>query len=329
MKLLCSFFVFTMIYAQISKAQTPATNNQEKQIYQIGNDVSFGYKKPHILQSIKEIPKNVSGYAKSNWNKKGAIVATGVVLSTVALIVADQDIIDGGQQFGRYINLSGESKFKNISPISFAEISVPQNLNSWFYYAGDGLAHVPMTASFLLYGWLGKDNRALQTGQQLIEGYIVMGTVTQLLKHITGRESPFKASEPRGVWRFLPNQIDYHNSVPKYDAFPSGHLATIMLALTVISENYPEKKIVKPLGYTLLALCAYSMFNNGVHWASDYPLSIALGYSYGKYIVNRYRTVQKKTGEFSAQKFSFWNKLHILPIITPFGAGVGLRYELP
>jgi hypothetical protein len=31
------------------------------------------------------------------------------------------------------------------------------------------------------------------------------------------------------------------------------------------------------------------MINNGVHWASDFPLGIALGHGYGKYIARKAR----------------------------------------
>ena len=39
-----------------------------------------------------------------------------------------------------------------------------------------------------------------------------------------------------------------------------------------------------------MGLLGYSMLNNGVHWASDYPLGIALGYAFGKLAVRNGRT---------------------------------------
>ena len=59
-----------------------------------------------------------------------------------------------------------------------------------------------------------------------------------------------------------------------------------MSTLTIITENYPEYPIIKPIGYTLMTLLGLQMMNNGVHWASDYPLSIAMGYYLGKIAVN-------------------------------------------
>jgi hypothetical protein len=127
----------------------------------------------------------------------------------------------------------------------------------------------------------------------LFEGLLAVGLVTQSLKHLTGRESPLVRTEPRGAWRWFPNQLDYFRNVPKYDAFPSGHLATAMLTVTVISENYPEYVFIKPLGYSLMGLLAFQMLNNGVHWLSDYPLALAIGYVFGKSAVSHYRKVSQ------------------------------------
>ena len=69
-----------------------------------------------------------------------------------------------------------------------------------------------------------------------------------------------------------------------------------MSTLTVITENYPEYPIIKPIGYTLMTLLGLQMMNNGVHWASDYPLSIAMGYYLGKIaVVNGRKTIEKST----------------------------------
>jgi len=59
------------------------------------------------------------------------------------------------------------------------------------------------------------------------------------------------------------------------------------MCLSVISYNYPEKKYIKPLGYSLLTLLSFQMINNGVHWASDYPLGFAIGWGIGRAIASR------------------------------------------
>ena len=41
--------------------------------------------------------------------------------------------------------------------------------------------------------------------------------------------------------------------------------------------------------WNIMTLLGLQMMNNGVHWASDYPLSIAMGYYLGKIAVNNGR----------------------------------------
>ena len=49
--------------------------------------------------------------------------------------------------------------------------------------------------------------------------------------------------------------------------------------LTVIDTHYPEyRHIIRPLGITLLSLVSFQMVNLGVHWVSDYPLGMGIGY---------------------------------------------------
>ena len=68
-----------------------------------------------------------------------------------------------------------------------------------------------------------------------------------------------------------------------------------MSTFIVITENYPEYPIIKPIGYSLMTLLCLQMMNNGTHWASDYPLSIAMGYYLGKIAVNNGREYIKET----------------------------------
>ncbi|RZL09668.1 MAG: phosphatase PAP2 family protein, partial [Hymenobacter sp.] len=110
------------------------------------------------------------------------------------------------------------------------------------------------------------------------------------LKRTTGRQSPFRSTQDRGRWFFLPSYNTYQRNVSNYDAFPTGHLATAMATVTVIAENYPEYHFIRPVGYGLMGLLGYAMLNNGVHWASDYPLGIALGYGFAKIAVRNGRT---------------------------------------
>jgi hypothetical protein len=132
------------------------------------------------------------------------------------------------------------------------------------------------------------------------------------------------------VWRLLPDQADYLNHVSKYDAFPSGHLATAMMCVTVIAGNYPEHKYIKPLGYSLMTVVGFQMLNNGVHWASDYPLGLAIGYSFGKIIQARGHTVADRGMKEGGVSKKRWVKsMDFYPVVAGKNRfGIGLRCEL-
>ena len=81
--------------------------------------------------------------------------------------------------------------------------------------------------SLYLTGKLSSDNRSLQTSNQILQGMASAGFVTQVIKHITGRTSPFKgvkgawdtpgestrlwnngSTNLEDRWDFFPNQIE-------------------------------------------------------------------------------------------------------------------------
>jgi len=159
----------------------------------------------------------------------------------------------------------------------------------------------------------------LRTASQTTEAILACGGIVQLLKHVTGRESPFVSTKRTGKWQFFPNQIQYSKHVPHFDAFPSGHLATATTTLIVIAENYPELTWLRPVGYAALGAISSSLVAYGIHWWSDFPLALVLGYSFGEIAshpigVNLY---QEKNGD------SF-TKLSLVPVTYIRGAGIGV-----
>jgi membrane-associated phospholipid phosphatase len=155
------------------------------------------------------------------------------------------------------------------------------DVSDFFVSLGDGKSQFALAGAFAAYGLVKDDHRALRTGSQIVQAVLGSGAVVQLLKHITGRESPFTRTSPTGTWRFFPNQLDYLKHVPAYDAFPSGHICTAMATVIVIAENYPETKWIRPVGYVVSGLVGVGMVNRGIHWYSDYPLGLAIGYAFG------------------------------------------------
>lgn len=324
--------IFTLIGASFSSmAEIGLTADSIKNVRKIvyGNYI---YERPKPLACFLKIPRDYYDYSKKTFTKKNLPNIGAMVAGTALLVVADQSILDHAQNFGDEINLSHTSHqttvlnpsiklgSKNITfPISF-----PSDLNTSMYFLGDGITHFTITGAIWITGLIRKDNRALQTSSQLLEAIFASGTAVQFLKHISGRQSPFTSTQDGGVWRIFPNQKDYAKATPHYDAFPSGHLASAMATVTVIADNYPEYKFIRPLGYSLMGLLGYAMLNNGVHWASDYPLGLALGYGFAKVAVSKGRTSIKSTSDIpEGRKYSFIKSIKTIPSIM-FNGSMGL-----
>ena len=252
------------------------------------------YQKPGPFSFLTNIPKDVAGFSSQSFRKKNFPNLAKIAGATALLFLADQVITNSVQDFSKHNNIAAKESFSpfikfNIGGKATNIGKIPKNLNTAFYDLGQGSSAMLMAAGFFIVGKIKKDNRALQTASQLTEAFIALGVGTQVLKYATGRENPSDATAIRGRWRPFPKWSDFQNKKAKYDAFPSGHLATFVSAITIVSQNYPEKKWIRPVGYSIAGLCGLAMINNGVHWASDFPLGFALGYGFGKFISRKSR----------------------------------------
>jgi hypothetical protein len=190
-----------------------------------------------------------------------------------------------------------------------------KNVSDFCANIGDGTTQFAVAGALGAYGIVFKDQKALRTGSQIVEVVLASGAVIQVLKHITGRESPFVRSTPFGVWKILPNQIDYHRRVPQFDAYPSGHICTSIATVIVVAENYPDVKWIRPVGYAFTTLVGLGMLSNGIHWVSDYPLGLFIGYYFGMLASHPEGIPLSDSGDGKL-------KVHILPSVTPLGTGV-------
>ena len=266
--------------------------------YTVAPGVTYHYDRPGQLRWLLHIPRDIVQFPGTYFKRDNVPAFVAIALSSAALYAADEGIYHGAENFGRFLGLDNADAKTDLFyiPVRLGstkiplEMQVPANLNSAFYFLGDGWTHLTIATSFLTYGILKKDNRASQTATQLGEAILTTGVVVQALKRTTGRQSPFRATQDRGRWFLLPAYKSYQSNVSNYDAFPTGHLATAMATVTVIAENYPEYHFIRPVGYGLMGVLGYAMLNNGVHWASDYPLGIALGYGFAKIAVRNGRT---------------------------------------
>jgi hypothetical protein len=332
--LFCLWLVFPALCAS---AEMPADTMAGRKhlpdsVFRVSDTVTFVYSKPKPWSFITNFPRDYSDYAKVVWRKESIVPAAAIVLGTAALIVVDQQVVDGVQDFSSSIGVEGTTQSTKLINWSVKAgkvnlplpLLVPQDLNSSLYFYGDGFVHVTLAVGFWGYGLAANDYRARTTASQIAEALLTVGVATQVIKHITGRETPFTATQPGGKWQFFPNQKEYSRHVPHYDAYPTGHLATAMATVTIIADNYPEVKLIRPVGYTLMALCGYSMLNNGVHWISDYPLGIAIGYGLAKVVTRRsYHEIARPSGKGSTSQRGKIKPL-LLPDLTSGGTGITL-----
>jgi hypothetical protein len=251
------------------------------------------YERPGAFDFLKYQVADQKAFFKTTFRREKAPVLGVVVAATGVLMAYDHSLYHDTLRQGDKWNIPHTSQQKTLFKIHVPfskykwSINGPNDSGTALYFLGDGVFHTAIMGSFLGVGLAARDDRALLTASQLAEGIIANGLLVQALKHTTGRENPNTETKKGGKWRFFPNQKDYAKHVNKYDAFPSGHLPTALVTVTVIADNYPEYRFVRPVGYTLMGGLAFQMVNNGVHWWSDYPLALYLGWTYAKIATGR------------------------------------------
>ncbi|MFT3825641.1 MAG: phosphatase PAP2 family protein [Chitinophagaceae bacterium] len=253
------------------------------------------YARPEKWGFIKHVPGDLWQIAKVPFKKENLKGLAIVAASTAILIPFDQDILDGIKKASDKVDLRRETDYRVLLKFGDTKIfKVPGNINSALYQLGEGGTSMMVAGGLYLYGKINKDYRALQTASDITETFITMGITTQIIKRISGRQSPFMSTQRGGAWNPFPSFKEYQVNTSNYDAFPSGHLATMMATVTVLTTNYPEKQWLKVVGYGLIGLTGWAMVNTDVHWVGDYPLGLALGYISGKITCLRHKKVIPK-----------------------------------
>jgi hypothetical protein len=244
------------------------------------------YTKPKLplFSFVTEIPATTINSVEYSFTKE-SIPAWAVIIGTTSVLYHyDDDIYSGTKANGLRWGIGNEDHTKTaVKAFGFDLLRLPSDTGSAMYFLGDGWIHTLAALSFVADGWATGDVRPWNTGMEMVHGMIVSTIFSQAIKRATGRQSPNRSTEPKGQWRPFPSIAAYQKDTASYDAFPSGHIMTATLAFTVIQDNYPEySAYVTPLEILWLGALGFEMVNNGVHWASDYPLGIGIGYAVGK-----------------------------------------------
>ena len=291
--------LFMMMSFSCAQAQVQKPTPAEPQ-GQVRSQPQTEYVKPTPFEFLTNVPHSMLDAWNMSFNTKSEtlLVWAGVVSSTVLFYIYDEEILAEFQRWGRDLHLGNDDNTRPyIKSGSISLFRGPHDVGSTLYFLGDGWTHVAIGTSFLITGALKDNSRALQTGSQMFNGLVSSTIANQVFKRSFGRESPIRSSQPRGAFRPFPSFSTYNNDISKYDAMPTGHLMTATMTYVIIDENYPECRAwFRPLGITWMALLGFQMVNNSVHWISDYPLGMAMGYVFGK-VATQYGKV--KVGEGS------------------------------
>jgi membrane-associated phospholipid phosphatase len=181
-------------------------------------------------------------------------------------------------------------------------------------------------ATFTGLSIITKSPKGIQTSMYAFEAMLNSGLWIRFGKLLAGRERPSASYEysrhPSGIWKGPINQIinKEKRSVASYDAFPSGHTATIFSIATVFAEQYKDIPIVPIISYSFATIVGISRMIEHTHWASDVFLGAVIGYLCGKTTIDFYRQKEQYTNK--KIKFAFF------PSITPqnFGADVVMNF---
>jgi membrane-associated phospholipid phosphatase len=305
------FLIFSNSLVQAQEKDTIAAftkariDNVDGQIFKINDQLSYQYPKPKFFDFITKVPHDIGLMGSMMVQKDKLIWLGGSIGATAILVPFDQQIVDGSRDFGQRIGFQENHSYSE--PLKM----FPKNINSGIYRFGNGFTALLVGGGLLVYGLSNNNYRAIHTSSEVMEGLIASGILVQAVKRITGRESPFIAEangNEGGDWRLFPSFAAYQKNTPSYDAMPSGHLATIMTTVVIFAENYKEVKWIMPVGVGLMTLMSFEMMQSKVHWASDYPLAIFMGYIIGKSIVKSRITAIKNTP--IGEKKMFQPKFH-------------------
>jgi len=326
---LLSIVPVSLLRAQNGIDTTAATLPTPGQVVRRDSVTGFRYVRPRLFHAITDVPMALGASSREAVRLRHVPTMVAVVVSTAALIAADEPVLDETRRLARRVGLPQNHPSANLRIGPFKQ-PFPTTIGSGLYFLGDGMTSVFLATGFAVRGSLANDTRARRTASEVVEALIASGTVTQVLKHVAGRQTPSEATVPRGRWRPLPKLSDYNANVPAYDAFPSGHLASTMATLSVVALNYPEHKFIWPVSSAAMGVLSFTMVNNGVHWASDYPLALAIGGVIGKVVVARGRTVVRMPSSPEALPVAptsrAASRVDIHPMIAPGVVGVRVAW---
>ncbi len=154
---------------------------------------------------------------------------------------------------------------------------------------GLGTFSIALFSGFYAFHFVTGDETSLQAADLGMETFLFSGIATQILKNAFGRERPSMATREGGRWSgplsYFEHRDNGSKSIASYDAFPSGHTATIFAAAASIADSYPEKW-VSYAAYGTATIVGISRIMERAHWPSDVFVGAIIGIGSTKIVEN-------------------------------------------
>jgi membrane-associated phospholipid phosphatase len=181
----------------------------------------------------------------------GSVAITGILVATDD---ATYEIMQDG--------LKQSSFIRHVSPI--------------ITQLGDGKFSLGLFSGLGLYHFISGNKKTGDAAILGLESFLLSGISIQILKHTFGRERPSQSTMDGGKWN---GPFISHKGHPlaNYDAFPSGHTATIFAAASTLSYIYPDG-LVPYISYGVASLVSLSRIAERTHWLSDCFVGALIGY---------------------------------------------------
>ncbi len=167
---------------------------------------------------------------------------------------------------------------------------VVRSVSSSITEIGNGVTSIAIFGALFGYSELASDETANHAAVIGIESFALSGATVQLVKHLFSRERPNVATVERGEFHGLFAHFrEWNKGISHFDAFPSGHSATVFAAATALTDSYKTPAVT--IGaYSLAVAVGISRITEKTHWASDVFVGALIGYYSAKLVErwNRY-----------------------------------------
>ena len=168
--------------------------NLTTEILKVDLEAEDQYVAPGGFDFITNIPDDYVQLYKRATDPDNLWVWGTIIASTAILYYYDEEIVDWAQDVGANLGISDGGEVDSQVLVGLGDgyplLKVPTTTGSSLYFIGDGTVHIGIMAGFVGYGYFADDNKALSVGSQLAEGLLTVTITTQVIKHITGRQTP-------------------------------------------------------------------------------------------------------------------------------------------